>query len=386
VSRSIAERYVVLGLQTGRHIEGIVDSYYGPPELQKAVDAEPPVEPAALVVAADELLAELDEGWLRDQVNGLRTFAGVLAGEEVSYADEVERCYGVRPEHTDEAVFSEAHERLDELLPGNGTPAERLEAWEASIRVPAEEVERVMAAVIEEARAQTRALFGLPEGEGVALEAVRDVPWLAFCEYLGDLRSGIAINLDLPQSALQLLIAAMHETYPGHHTEACWKEATLSRGQGLLEQTITLVPTPQSLIAEGIATVAPRILLEGEGGGALASLTHAAGVDLDLSHALEVEEARQPLRWAEVNAALMLHGEGASEDDAHSYLVRWGLLTPQLADHLLRFMKEPTTRSYLINYPAGRALCEAYVEDDLGRFRRLLTEQVRVGELLQAAR
>jgi hypothetical protein len=63
--------------------------------------------------------AELEDGWLRDQVVGLRTYAGVLAGESVSYADEVEGCYGVRPTYTDEAVFTAAHERLEELLPGD---------------------------------------------------------------------------------------------------------------------------------------------------------------------------------------------------------------------------------------------------------------------------
>ena len=47
-----AERYLRLGLQIGRHVEGIVDAYYGPPELKAGVDAAPPVDPATL--AADE--------------------------------------------------------------------------------------------------------------------------------------------------------------------------------------------------------------------------------------------------------------------------------------------------------------------------------------------
>ena len=105
----------------------------------------------------------------------------MLAGESTSYADEVEGCYGVRPTHTDEAVFAAAHERLEKLLPGDEPLAERYKRWEASIRVPPERVERTVAAVIEEARARTRDLVELPAGEGVALEVVRDVPWLAFC-------------------------------------------------------------------------------------------------------------------------------------------------------------------------------------------------------------
>jgi len=47
-------------------------------------------------------------------------------------------------------------------------------------------------------------------------------------------------------SALELLVLVMHETYPGHHTERCSKEHLLVRGRGLLEETLVLVPTPQS--------------------------------------------------------------------------------------------------------------------------------------------
>src|SRR5918992_2312591 len=145
-----AERYLRRGRQLGRHVEGIVDAYYGPPELAAAVDEEPPVDPRTLAAEAETLLDELEDGWLRDQVVGLRTYAGVLAGESRSYSDEVEGCYGVRPAHTDEAVFAAAHERLAELLPGDGALAERHERWESSSLVPAEQVERTVAAAIEE--------------------------------------------------------------------------------------------------------------------------------------------------------------------------------------------------------------------------------------------
>jgi hypothetical protein len=384
VTQSAAERYLRLGLQLGRHVDGIVDAYYGPSELAAAVDAEPPVDPRALVSAAEALLDQLEDGWLRDQVVGLRTYAGVLAGESGAYADEVEGCYGVRPTYTDEAVFIAAHERLEELLPGNGPLAQRYERWRESILVPTEQVERTVAAVIEEARAWTRGLVELPAGEGVVLEIVRDKPWWAFCDYLGDLGSRIAVNVDLPMSALELLRLTIHETYPGHHAERSSKEHLLVRGRGLLEETLVLVPTPQSLVSEGIAERAPNVLLEGDGGAALAAVIHDAGIEFDLAHALAVERALEPCTWAEVNAALMLHDAGASEAEALPYLERWGLMTPKLAAHLIRFFTEPTSRTYVMNYSAGRELCRSYVAGEPERFRRLLTEQVRVSDLLEA--
>jgi hypothetical protein len=384
VTQSAPERYLRLGLQLGRHVEGTVDAYFGPPELAAAVDAEPPVDPRRIVSAAKALLNELEDGWLRDQVVGLRTYAGVLAGESGSYADEVEGCYGVRPNYTDEAVFTAAHERLEELLPGDGPLADRYERWEDSIQVPPEQVERTIAAVIAEARAWTRGLVELPDGEGVVLEIVRDKPWMASCDYLGDLRSRIAVNVDLPLSAIELLILASHETYPGHHTERCCKEHLLVRGRGLLEETLVLVPTPQSLVSEGIGKLAPEVLLEGDSGAALAAVMHDAGIELDLAHALAVKGALEPCAWAEVNSALMLHDGEASEAEVQAYLERWGLMTPEWSAHMIRFFTEPTSRTYIITYSAGRDLCRSYVAGEPERFRRLLTEQVRVRDLLEA--
>lgn len=108
------------------------------------------------------------------------------------------------------------------------------------------------------------------------------------------------------------------------------------------------------------------------------------GIDFDLAHALAVERSLEPCRWAEVNAALMLHDAGASEAETQAYLERWALLSPKLAAHLIRFLTEPTSRTYLVNYSAGRELSRAYVAGDPERFRRLLTEQVRVCDLLEA--
>jgi len=167
---SAAERYVRLGLRLGRHVDGLVDAYFGPPGLKAAVDAEPPVEPRTLVADADGLLGELEDGWLRDQVVGLWTYARALAGEAIPYADEVEGCYGVRPSWTEESIFAAAHERLEDVLPGNGSLSERHRRWEDSLLVPAERVEETIGAVVEAARGQTRSLVDLPAGEGVDLK------------------------------------------------------------------------------------------------------------------------------------------------------------------------------------------------------------------------
>jgi hypothetical protein len=381
VNETIVERYLKLGLRLGRHVDGIVDSYCGPAEMAAEAEPEPLRDPRALAADAEELLGELEDGWLRDQVHGLRTCAAFMAGAPGSYSDEVEGCYGVRPVGTDESVFEAAHAELEELLPGDDPLAERYESWRQSITVPPDRIERTVTGLIEEARAWTRGIVDLPGGEGVDLEVVRDRAWLAFCEYRGGLRSQISVNADLPISAFELLHVTCHETYPGHHTERASKDDRLVRGQGRLEETLVLAPTPQSLVSEGIAELGAELVLSSEGAERLTAVLADAGIDLDLPHAIAVWRAREPCGWAEVNASLMLHEDGASADQVQTYLERWGLMAADHAAHVVRFLTEPSTRTYVINYSAGRDLCRSYVAGDLERFARLLTEQVRVTDL-----
>jgi hypothetical protein len=144
--------YIELGLALGRHVDGLVDAYYGPPDVAARSSAEPVRSPGRLVAEARALLAAIDAGealddphgaaapvdgskdasrrrWLHAQVIGLLTTARRLAGEEISYADEVELCYGVRPRPVEWDEVAEAHRRLESVVPGTGPLDERLNVW-----------------------------------------------------------------------------------------------------------------------------------------------------------------------------------------------------------------------------------------------------------------
>jgi hypothetical protein len=378
------EAYVLLGLRLGRHAEGLVDAYYGPPELKAQVDAEPLAEHADLVAQGDSLIAELHDGWLRDQALGLRTCAGKLAGEEISYSDEVERCYGVRPERRGTESYAAAHERLNELLPGSGPLNERYQAWRREVTVPAELVVPFVQDAVAELRDATARLVELPEGEQLVVEGVHDEPWWAFNYYLGDLRSRVVINLDVPTTYRECVHLAGHEVYPGHHTEHALKEQLLVRGQGKIEEAIQLVPTPSALVDEGIAETGPDLLMDDELRARLVAAARRHGLDYNADLAEAIAEARRALRRVTLDGALMIHEDGASTEDAEAYIRRWALVSPEEAAHSVRFVVDPTWRTYAINYSAGRELCDAWVGGEPARFVRLLTEQVRVGELLDA--
>ena len=382
---SAAERYLVLGLRLGKHVDGLVDAYYGPAELQAQVDAEEPIEAAQLAADADALLAELDDGWLADQVQGCATYAHVLAGDPISYSDEVEGCYGVRPRRVAESVYEQVHARLDELLPGDGSLFERRQAWRELHRCPGDKAVAVLDDLLPVLRACTARLVELPAGEELTLDPVQDEPWWAFNYYQGNLHSRVVLNTDIPTSGRDLLRLAGHEVYPGHHTEHALKEQLLMRDQGRIEEGIQLVPTPQALLSEGIAEAGLDVVLDDAARDEAHEIIRRHGVFLDDPGLVEqIATAFEGLRTVGVDAALMVHEDGASVAEAEAYLEKWSLTTPAQARQSARFITDPTWRAYAITYTAGRELCNAYIGGDPGRFRRLLTEHVRIGDLVAA--
>jgi hypothetical protein len=391
---SIVEQYLVLGLRLGRHVDGFVDAYFGPDALAATVAAEPVTAPGALVVAADGLLRDLDDGvdadrveagrrrWVRAQTVGLRTSASILAGEPIAYADEVERCYGVRPRVRDTDEFAEAHRRLAAVLPGDGPVRDRLVAWRESTAIPVDRLDMVLRSIAEDFRERTGRRFGLPEGEHVEWELATDQPWSGFNYYEGGLRSRVAINVDLPVLATSIGHLVAHEAYPGHHTEHSRKEAGLVRARGWLEETIFCVGTPQCLVAEGLADTALSVVAGDEADEVVATHLRAAGLDFDAGLASEVRGATTSLEGVRGNAAWMLHAEGRSADDVVDYLERWGLLPRNRAEKSIQFLTSPTWRAYVTCYVEGHPLCRDWVAGDPARFEVLLTEQVLPADLM----
>jgi len=390
---SLVERYLTLGLRLGKHVDGLVDAYYGPPGLAEAVDGEALRPAADLAADADVLLAELPQsgldagraGWLAEQLRGVRVYAGVLAGEEISYLDEIEGCYGVRPARVPEEAFAETHARLDALLPAGGTLAERYEAWRTAHAVPADRIVETMTPILALLRERTEAIVPLPADEEFALELVSGEPWAAFNYYLGGHRSRIVVNTDLPFSGAEIVHLAAHEGYPGHHTEHAAKEELLLDRQGHLEESLQLVPTPQALLSEGIAELGSELLVDAQLEAEFTKIFAAAGVEYDPAAAAEIRAAREPLGFVGRNAALAIHEDGLAVEEAQAYIERWALAPPKRAAHTIAFVTDPTWRSYVVTYTEGLRLARAWVDGDLGRLRRLLTEPVRVSELRAAA-
>jgi hypothetical protein len=399
-SPGLVGRYLDLGLRLGRHVDGLVDAYYGDPARAGRVAAEPLRPPDRLAAEARRLCADLDAGepldgsrepvaagsaarrrWVRAQVVGVLTTARRLAGEPIGYADEVEACYGVRPGRVDEEVFAGAHRRLDEVLPGGGPLGERLGAWREAHAVPVELLPSAVGSLAEDLRDRTRRLFGLPEGERVDFELVAHQPWSGFNYYLGNLHSRVAINTDLPVLSTSLAHLVAHEAYPGHHTEHTRKEVGLVRKRRWNEETAFLVGTPQCLLAEGLADLGLEVVLGARPEPVVAEHLAPLGIRYDTEVVAAVAEAGEALGAVRQNAALRLHEDGADVDTVTAEVARWGLLPHERAAKAVEFLTHPTWRAYLTCYVEGLPLCRSFVGGDPARFDRLLSEQLTPADL-----
>jgi hypothetical protein len=385
--------YLELGLALGRHIDGLVDAYYGPQELAARVAAEPIRRPAELAERARRLLADLETDsdldqprrrYLVAQVEGLRTTAAKLAGEPIGYVDEVEACYGVRPTMRPEDDLAAAHRRLDETLPGSGPLRERYISWREAQVVPVDKLKAAVSSLADDLRERTNRLWGLPEGEHIDFDLVSEQPWSGFNYYLGDLRSRVAINTDLPVLSTGLGHLVAHEAYPGHHTEHSRKEVGLVRRRDRQEETIFLVGTPQCLLAEGLADLGLEVAVGSRPESMVASHLRPLGIPYDADLVAAVANAAEVLGAVRGNAALLLHDRGVEADEVVDYLARWSLQSWRRAEKGLEFLADPTWRAYIFCYVEGLPLCRRFVNGDPSRFERLISEQLIPADLAAA--
>jgi len=372
----LVERYIELALRLGKHDEDLIDSYYGPEELSRRVDAEEPRDPAALAEDAQALAEDAaGDDWLVGQVEALGANARKQAGERLDFAEEGRLVYGIDPRWQDEEPFRRAAELLDEALPGSGEVNERYARWLADTAIPAELVEQAVLDVAAELRRLTRETIGLPDGEEFELELVTGERWLGYARYLGGLRTKIQVNTDLPLPAADLVLLTSHEIYGGHHTHRVWQETELVRGAGQLERTLDVLWSPEAVISEGVAMTGPK-LLTGDGQQLAAEALGRLGFDYDAELGSQVVEARQLLEAVSSNLAMLIHDRGASAEEARDYAAAWSLQPDERVAKQVDSQLRSTSPPYQHTYWQGRELVEARVGGDPERFRALLTARL----------
>jgi hypothetical protein len=377
-----------IALQLRRLVPEWVESCVYPEEPGASVDRSYDVTASELREQVDELTQKVmaeepaadRRAWLVGQLRAISTALLWLTGKEFDYGELFAICHGGHVDRVGDRQFEKAHALLDRALPGSGDVRVRYRAWRDGQLVPRERLQEGLEVLAAEMRRRSREMFDLPDSEQATWELVSDVPWAGNAEDLGQGRTRIRINADLPISSPRLLELVCHEAYPGHHTESVCKNASLIRAEGRRELCAYVYPSPQALISEGLACLALEALLGDEAERIAGECLKEAGIRYDHVTAGVVRQAEELLLPVRSNIAMMLDG-GSTSTEVREYAKTWLLDAPGQIDEAITNLKARSWRPYESCYPVGLALCRGYVRDKPDRFKDLLHQQLTPADL-----
>ena len=372
----IAADYVQMQLEIGEREPGYIDAYYGPKEWQDAAKAAPrsledlAAEAGNLAVRVNSVdpsglqpLEQRRRAFLLAQLTAAQTRLRMLRGEKLSFADEAEGLFGVRPELKPLSTYDPILARIDKLVPGSGPLSERVDAFQQRFTIPTERLKPVFDAAIAECKRRTAEHIALPPGETFRMEFVTGKSWSGYNYYQGNLNSLIQINTDLPIRISRAVDLGCHEGYPGHHALNMLLEQRLTRERGWVEFSVYPLYSPQSLIAEGSANYGIDLAFPGE--QRLAYETQAlyplAGLPTgQADEYLALLEAMKDLAGARFTIARDYLEGRIDRDEAVRLAQKYQLVSKKRAEQSIDFTDE--YRSYVINYGLGQDLVRAHVE------------------------
>lgn len=372
----IAKDYVKMQLEIGERDHGYIDAYYGPAEWQTAAKAAPR-SLADLATAADELsrrtaaietpsserMEQRRRAFLLAQLKAAQTRLRMLQGEKLSFADEAEGLFGIRPELKPLSAYDPVLARIEKLVPGTGALSDRVDAFQNRFTIPKDRLEPVFRAAIDECKRRTAEHIKLPADEKFTLEFVTGKSWSGYNWYKGNATSLIQVNTDLPIRLSRAVDLGCHEGYPGHHVYNLLLERALARERGWTEFTVYPLYSPQSLIAEGSANYGielafpgpERLRYEAEALYPLAGLSAAAAPQY-----LALQEAMQALAGARFTIARDYLEGRLSKEQAIELTRRYQLVSRPRAEQSIAFTDQ--YRSYVINYGLGQDMVRAHIE------------------------
>ncbi len=361
----IVAPYIQLALHFDKHQPGVVDAAYGKAAVWRERLAQvPPVPLESLHQQAEAILATLEHEqgdraqYLRAQTLALHTMIEKKLGHTFPFREEARLCLGIQHiAWQDDAELSAHIDTLEHLLEGQGSLSERFVRWRKRFELQGEAIERFLTVAIRETKELAHRLFPLPENH-IEVRLVRNKPWAGYHWYKGRFLSLYELNIDVPTTIWNLLHTTTHEAFCGHHTEAIVKEAELVEKLGYDEFSISLLGTPASLLAEGLAEAAEHLII-GDVTASVAWLNaHSELHHCTLSERdAEILSVLQELgRKSIINAALLMHEQQADDDTAFAYLRRFSPSEDELLHRVIARLRDADYRTYMLTYPIGKAL------------------------------
>ena len=398
-----AVTFIKLSLAIGQHDGNFVDAYSGPEQWRSEAAAanasldDLPDQVAALRAVLDGLapsneLEAVRLNQLKKMTRAMVVRLDVVRGEDVSFDKEVADIYDVPPPVYDLSVYDQILADIDALLPGEGSTAERVDAFRNSLEIPKDKLKPVFERAIAECRTRTAAHYDLPEGEKFTMEFVSDKSWSGYNYYQGGYESLIQINTDFPIIIDRAVDLGCHEGYPGHHVWNLFVERELLNGRGWIEYAVQPLFGPFGPLAEGTGNYGIELAFPGSEKIDFERevLFPMAGLDPAKAEKLEALNALTSKLSHATNEVSRQYLDGKlTRDQAIPLIQKYYLASRQKSEQRLRFVE--TYRAYVINYNMGKDLAAEYVEaagDDTdarwAAFKDMLTRPMTASDILKA--
>jgi hypothetical protein len=399
----IADAYIRLTLEAGTHEAEYVDAYYGPAGLQAEAKASPRslaeliTDARALTATIDSALPTISSDASRRRALALRgmfvaadTRLQMLQGKKFSFDDEAKGQFATVPDLEPLGHYDPILASLEKLVPGEGTLATRVDAFNERYTIPKDRLQPVFDAAIAECKKRTSAHIKLPAAENFTMEFVTGKTWSGYNYYKGGFKSLIQINTDLPIRISRAVDLGCHEGYPGHHVLNLLVEERLARGKGWKEYEVNPLYSPTSVLSEGSANYGIDLAFPGPERLKFERdvLYPLAGLDPATAEAYwQMQQMTDALSGARLTIAKMYLDGEVTRAEALQLTQKYLLLSPARAEQSVAFTDH--YRSYVINYGWGKDLVRNYVErgnpDQAERWRRMekiLSEPTLPSDLL----
>lgn len=380
----IAQKYVKLVLKIGLYKPDYIDAYYGPEDWKPKESDMQDIDSVlinSLINETDELLNDLVAlkdykatelevlryRFLSKQLLSVKGAIFQISGGQFPFDQEAKIIYDAEPPKFSIDHFDAIINKLDSMLPGNGSVTERMNQFRDQFIIPPNKLDKVFTAAINECRKRSLQHLQLPNNENFKVEYVTNQPWGAYNWYKGDNYSSIQVNTDLPIYIDRAVDLAAHEGYPGHHVFNSLLEFNLVTEKGWVEYSVYPLFSPISLIAEGTANYGIDVAFPGNEQlefekEVLYPIAELNPENADLYY--KIMQLTEDLTYAGNEAARSYLDEKWTRKETVEYLQKYTLSTKEKAEKKIDFFEK--YRSYVINYNYGEDLVRKYVESNGG--------------------
>jgi hypothetical protein len=369
--------YIRLAVALGERDSQSLDYYFGPPDWVADVKSHPPAF-STIAQEAQQLAGRVDQEFLRRQIRAVGARASMLAGRRLTFDEESAEFFDLQhlPE-TDEQQLEKTRRQIGNLLPGSGSLSKRYDAFERSLIIPEDHVQRVLESAVKECRARTRAHLDFPLGESIETQWVHDRPWSAFSLYQGGFHSRVQWNADLGLTVDRALQLACHETYPGHHVQVTLIDQNLVQVVKRLEFVVQPTFSPQSFLSEALASYAVDLVFAPEEREQFqrSVLYPLAGINpANATREYRIARLMEQLELVEVGIARDFLDGRLEFARASEQLEQKALMVH--AEETLKYLNQ--YRSYMLGYTVGHAMarsCFSHSSNQWRLLRQLLLQE-----------